>query len=63
MRYRVKEKRKEKGMTQVELAKKANVARGIIARLESKKEFPTSTSTLSKLSQALDCKIEDIFLP
>lgn len=63
MQYKVKEKRKEKGMTQVELAEKANVARGIIVRLESKKEFSTSIITLKRLSEALDCKIDDIFLP
>lgn len=63
MQYKIKEKRKERDMTQVELAEKSKVARGIIVRLESQKEFATSTSTLFKLAQALDCKIEDIFLP
>jgi DNA-binding helix-turn-helix protein len=63
MKYRVKEIRKEKGMTQVELAEKAKVARGIIVRLESEKEFDTSLNTLQKLACALNCEVSEIFLP
>lgn len=63
MSYRVKEIRKEKGYTQEELAKKAKVARGIIVRLESGKDFSTSTETLNKIAIALECQVTDIFLP
>lgn len=62
MKYRVKEIRKEKGMTQVELAEKSKVARGIIVRLENGKEYRTSSSTLEKLADALNCTIGEIFL-
>ena len=62
MSYRVKEIRKEKGYTQEELAKKAKVARGIIVRLESGKDFSTSTETLNKIAIALECQVTDIFL-
>lgn len=61
MKYRVREIRKEKGMTQVELAKESKVARGIIIRLESDKEFGTSVNTLQKLANALNCEMSDIF--
>lgn len=63
MLYRVKEVRKERGLTQEELAKKAKVARGIIVRLESDEEFNTSTNTLSKIAKALECSMAEIFLP
>jgi DNA-binding Xre family transcriptional regulator len=49
-------------MTQVELAEKSKVARGIIVRLESGKEYRTSSSTLEKLADALNCTIGEIFL-
>ena len=62
MAYRVKELRKEKKMTQVQLAEKANVARGIIVRLESGKNFSTNISTLQKLADALECRVDEIFL-
>lgn len=63
MLYRVKEVRKKRGLTQEELAKKARVARGIIVRLESDEEFNTSTNTLNKIAQALECSMAEIFLP
>lgn len=62
MEYKVKEIRKEKGMTQEQLAEKSGVARGIIVRLESGKGFSTSMKTLAKIATALDCKVSDIFL-
>lgn len=62
MSYRIKEVRKEKNLTQEELAKKAGVARGIIIRLESNKGYNTSTETLNKIANALGCNVSDIFL-
>lgn len=63
MGYRIREKRKEKKMSQEELGKKANISRAIISELETGKRTVTSTKTLSKIAAALECSVEDIFLP
>lgn len=62
MQYRVREFREQKRMTQEELAERSGVSRGIIARLESGKEFTTTTTTLIKIANALGKKTKDIFL-
>ncbi len=61
MRYRIKEIREEKKMSQTELAEKANVSRAIISGLESGNTVVTTTETLSKLAAALEKKVSDIF--
>lgn len=60
--YRVKKRREELGMTQQDLAKKAQVSRQTIVSIESNKNFQTSTATLVKIARALDCKVSSIFL-
>ena len=50
MPFKIKEARKEKGFTQEELAKRANVSRATIIGLET------------KIAGALDKKVSDIFL-
>lgn len=62
MRYMIKEYREKLGISQEELSKRANVSRQIIYRLENNMETVTSTSTLSKLATALNCRVSDIFL-
>lgn len=61
MEYRIVEMRKERGMTQDELARKSGVSRTIISGLENGKITVTTTRTLVKLAEALNCKIDDIF--
>lgn len=48
--------RKEKGMTQNDLAKASGLTQSVIARLESKKATP-QLDTLLKVAFALDCDI------
>lgn len=60
--YRVKKRREELGMTQQDLAKKAQVSRQTIVSIESNENFQTSTATLVKIARALDCKVSSIFL-
>ncbi|RHP80404.1 XRE family transcriptional regulator [Blautia sp. OF01-4LB] len=60
--YRIKERRIEMGMSQVELSEKANVSRTIISGLENGTIKVTTTETLLKLANALNSKISDIFL-
>lgn len=51
------EQRKEKGMTQKDLAKATDLTQSVIARLESKKTIP-QLDTLIKVVNALDCNLE-----
>lgn len=62
MQYKIKEHREKLNMSQVDLAKKAKVSRTIISGLENGTITVTTTETLLKLSNALQCKIADIFL-
>lgn len=54
---RLIEERRNKGMTQQELAKAASLTQSVIARLESKKATP-QLDTLLKVAAALDCGLE-----
>ena len=62
MPFKIKEARKEKGYTQEELAKRANVSRATIIGLENGSVTITTTDTLPKIASALDKKVSDIFL-
>lgn len=63
MKFCIQEKRENLKMTQEELAKKANVSRTIISGLESGAITVTTTKTLSKIAEALEMKVSDLFLP
>lgn len=62
MVYKVKEIREELGLSQKVLSQKSGVSRTIISGLESGKIKETSTTTLSKIADALGKKVSDIFL-
>lgn len=53
----VKERRKEKGLSQAELAKLVGVPQSTIGRFESKKTFP-NLKTLSKIADVLNMEID-----
>lgn len=61
MPFKIKEARKEKGFTQEELAKRANVSRATIIGLENGTITVTTTETLTKVAGALDKKSERYF--
>lgn len=61
MHFRVKDIRKQEGLTQEELSKKSGVSRAIISSLETNSEVITSTSTLQKIATALGRKVSDLF--
>lgn len=61
MRYKIKKLREALELTQVALAKKSGVSRGLIAGLESGAIKETSTVSLRKLAEALECSISDLF--
>lgn len=62
MPFKIKEARTERGYTQEELARRANVSRATIAGLESGTTVVTTTETLIKIANALGKKVSDIFL-
>lgn len=61
MGYKIKEKRKEKNMTQEELSAKSGVSRATISGLENGTVRATSSKTLVKLARALDTTVDQIF--
>jgi len=56
-------KRKNKKMTQVELAAKANLPRSTITRLERSVNVNPTLGNLKKIAKALDMKMEICFTP
>lgn len=57
---KVREKRKQQGLTQAELAEKAHVSRQTIISLE-KGSYVPSLELAIDLSRIFDLKIEDLF--
>lgn len=57
---RLKELRSEKGVSQEELAYRAEITLSQIARIETVKTNPT-VSTIFKIARALDVPLSDIF--
>jgi transcriptional regulator with XRE-family HTH domain len=58
----IKRVREEKGMTQEQLAEKANVNRSLLNQLETGKLKNTSINTLQKIADTLNCKIIELFI-
>ena len=61
MKNKLKEVREKSGMSQEALAEKSGVSRTTISLLEGGKAVVTKTNTLTKLSDALEGKVSDIF--
>ena len=61
MSYKVKERRKEIGMSQIELCKRAGVSRQTLSGIEAGKEVNVTVQTLQKIAKALSCRVSDIF--
>lgn len=59
----IKRIRETKGMTRAELAKKSNITRATIWRLETNPGYVTTTETLLKLAKALDVDASEFFVP
>lgn len=62
MKTKIKSVRNELGLTQADLALKSGVSRTVIAQLESGARTVVTSKTMQKISDALDAKVEDIFL-
>lgn len=61
MKYSIEEARKNKGLTQNELAVRSGVSRTIISGLESGRIQNTTAGTLLKIASALGVNVGDIF--
>lgn len=60
---KLKEIRKDKGITQVLLAEKSGISRQTIHRLENGEDKVATTKTLKALADALGVHVSDFFLP
>ena len=63
MQYKIRELRESKNMTQSELAERSGVARATIWKLETGVDAVTTTSTLTKIADALETTVDALFLP
>lgn len=63
MRYKIREMREKRHLSQEELAQMSGVSRGIVVRLESDTEYETQVSTLEKIANALGVSIKSLFMP
>lgn len=59
MKLDIRRIRKEKGISQDELAKRSGVSRPTISNLENNPDAITTTDTLQKIAVALDVKVSD----
>lgn len=63
MIFKIREIRMSKGMTQADLAKKANITRATLWRLEGDKGYDPSVHTLQRVADALNVTLSDLILP
>ena len=61
MRYKIREIRKKKRISQTELAKMAGVSRQTIVNLETKEDVETTTGTLMAIANALGVSVKSLF--
>ena len=61
MTFNILELRKSKGISQHALAEKSGVSRATIWKLETEKDYVTSTSTLEKIAAALEVSVDALF--
>lgn len=59
MKYKIKQIREAKGISQETLSERSKVSRATISKIESDQEVEVKMSTLEALASALECKISD----
>lgn len=60
MKNQIAEIRKDKGLTQIELAEKCNISQQSISKIE-KGIIDPSLGVALQLSQVLNCRVDDLF--
>lgn len=63
MQNRVAELRRERGMSQDELAEKAGICRPYLSQIETQKQKVIGSKVMFALADALGVKYNEIFLP
>lgn len=58
---RLKDIRKQVGLTQKELSQKAKVSRSIISAMENQEEVTSNIGTLKRIADVLNKKVSEIF--
>lgn len=61
MKYKIKEIRKKKRISQTELAELSGVSRQTIINLETKDNVETTTGTLKAIASALGVSVKSLF--
>lgn len=61
MKYKIRELREKKKMTQEELSKLSGVSRGTIIKLENNEDVETQVGTLKAIAGALSVKVSKLF--
>lgn len=61
LQNKVKQIREQKGITQVELCKKANISRATLCKIESGMVSSIKTSTAASIANALGTPANEIF--
>lgn len=63
MTLKIRDIRESKNMTQIELCKLAGISRQTLSELENNANANTTTATLAKIADALQCRISDFLCP
>lgn len=63
MKYKIRELREKKKISQEELAQMSGVSRQTISKIEQGEEVSVMTSTLAAIADALGVSIKTLFLP
>ncbi len=61
MGYKIKERREELKMSQIDLAKKSGISRATISSLENNSVRNTSTKVLKEIASALETTVGELF--
>lgn len=61
MKYRIKEIREKKGISQEQLAAKSKISRGTISKLETNEEPEALVGTLNAIAEALNVPVRKLF--
>lgn len=62
MKNNIKEYREKLNMTQIELAKKSEISRYLISRLENGEDVNITKKTMVQIATALNANVLEIFL-
>ena len=62
IKNRLREVRKNSGLSQEELSKRTGLSRTTLSKIESNEEAVVTTETIVKLAKAFDVKPSEIFL-